>query len=68
MAGKAQMTIRVYSSRSATRVQFSTSGKYVSFTTAGLTGDLTQQPLLTTASLVAFWLQVLAIVQGEISP
>lgn len=68
MAGKAQLTIRVYSSRGASRIQFTSSGKYVSFTTAGLSGELPGQPVLTTSSLDAFWLQVLALVTGAITP
>lgn len=67
MAGKAQLTIRVYSSRGASRIQYTSSGKYVSFTTAGLSNELAGQPVLTTSSIDAFWLQVIALVQASIT-
>lgn len=69
MAGStlAKMTIRVSSTRGATTLQFSTTGRYVSFPTTGLTQDLTRQPILPTATLDGFWLQVLSNVQAAIT-
>lgn len=67
MASKSEIVIRVYARRGSTLVQYSTKGKYVSFQTAGLTDSLPRQPILSTASLQAFWLAVLAIVQADIT-
>lgn len=67
MASQAKITIRVGSTRGATTIQASTTGKYVSFPTTGLTLDLTKQPILPTASLDGFWLQVLSVVQAAIN-
>ena len=67
MASKSEIVIRVYSSRGASRIQYSTKGRYISFQTAGLTDTLQRQPIITTSSLIAFWLQVLAIVQADIT-
>jgi hypothetical protein len=66
MATKAEIVIRVTSSRGASTVSYTTKGRYVSFTTAGLTAQLLKQPIQPTTSLAAFWLSVLAIVQAEI--
>lgn len=66
MASKAEIVIRVTSSRGASTVSYSTKGRYVSFTTAGLRDELMKQPILPTSSLPAFWLAVLAIVQADI--
>lgn len=67
MATQAKIVIRVSSSRGASTVSYATKGRYVSFTTAGLTDQLLKQPILPTTSLAAFWLAVLAIVQADIT-
>lgn len=67
MASKAEIVIRVTSSRGASTVSYTTKGRYVSFTTAGLTDQLQKQPIQPTSSLSAFWLSVLAIVQADIT-
>lgn len=67
MANQAKLTIRVSATRGATTIDFSTTGRYVSFTTGGLGDTLTKQPIMTTASQQAFWLQVLGLVQAEIT-
>lgn len=59
--------IRVTSSRGASTVSYTTKGRYVSFTTSGLTDQLQKQPIQPTSSLSAFWLSVLAIVQADIA-
>lgn len=61
------MTIRVTSARGSSTVQFSTTGRYVSLTTAGITEQLLQQPIQPTTSNKAFWLSVLALVQAELN-
>jgi hypothetical protein len=67
MATTAKIVITVTSSRGASKVTYATKGRYVSFTTAGLTADLLQQPIQPTTSLPVFWLSVLAIVQANLT-
>ena len=67
MASQAKLTVRVKSSRGASRIEYSTGGRYVSFNADGYERYLTGQPILGTASLSAFWLAVLAIVQADIT-
>lgn len=67
MATTAKLTVRVTSSRSASRVQVSTNGRYISFETNGITFDETGQPIFTTASQHAFWGAVLDVVQAAVA-
>jgi len=67
MATKAEIVVRVRSARGSSTVSYSTKGRYVSFTTSGLTDELLKQPIQPTTSLAAFWLSVLAIVQADIT-
>lgn len=67
MANQAKMTIRVTAARGSSTVQFSTTGRYVSLTTAGITEQLLQQPIQPSTSNKAFWLSVLALVQAELN-
>lgn len=60
------MTIRVTSTRGASRIEYRTKGRYVSFPTTGMTGDLPGQPIQPTASLSAFWGSVLAAVAAAV--
>jgi hypothetical protein len=66
MASQAKFSIRVQANRGSSRVSYSTNGKYISLQTNGISDDLVQQPVLTTASAKAFWLAVLAIVQADV--
>lgn len=66
MGSKAQLTIRVFSSRGASRIQYTSSGKYVSFTTAGLSNELAKQPVMPTTSLDGFWQEVIGLVVADI--
>jgi hypothetical protein len=67
MASQAKLTIRVGSARGSSNVAFSTTGRYVSLTTGGITQVLPQQPIQPTTSPAAFWLSVLALVQAELT-
>jgi hypothetical protein len=67
MAAKAELTIRVTSSRGHSTVSYTSKGRYVSFTTAGYQRELLGQPIQPTTSLEAFWLAVLGIVQADIT-
>lgn len=67
MATKAEIVIRVTSARGSSTISYTTKGRYVSFTTSGLTDQLLKQPIQPTTSLAAFWLSVLAIVQADIT-
>jgi hypothetical protein len=67
MASKAEITIRVTSSRGGSKVSYTSKGRYVSFTTAGYQRELLGQPIQSTASLAAFWLGVLAAVEADIT-
>jgi hypothetical protein len=66
MASQAKLTIRVSSSRGASTISYSTTGKYISLTTAGLTKDLTRQPIQPTSSAAAFWEAVIPLVLAAI--
>ena len=66
MATQAKLTIRVTSQRAGSTINFSTAGRYISLPVNGITDTLTKQPVLTTASAQAFWLQVLPLVQAAI--
>jgi hypothetical protein len=67
MASKAEITIRVTSSRGRSTVSYTSKGRYVSFTTAGYSRQLMEQPIYSTSSLSVFWLAVLAAVQADIT-
>ena len=67
MAKQAKMTIRIAQTRAATTLQFSTTGTYGRLTTGGLQITLPGQALLPTATLEAFWLAALAVVQAELT-
>jgi hypothetical protein len=67
MASNPKLTIRVQAARGSTKISYSTNGRYVSFTTAGLSNTLTKQQLFTTASLAAFWTEVIGLVQADIT-
>lgn len=67
MASNPKLTIRVESARGSTKISYTTNGRYVSFTTAGLSNVLPKQQLLTTASLEAFWTEVVGLVQADIT-
>lgn len=66
MASKAEMTIRVTSARGSSTISYTTKGRYVSFTTSGLTDQLQKQPIQPTTSLEAFWTSVLGIVSADV--
>lgn len=66
MASKAKLVIEVTASRGSSTITYSSKGRYVSFTTSGLTEQLLKQPIQPTATLPGFWLSVLAIVQAAI--
>lgn len=67
MASKAELVVRVNSARGSSKITYSTKGRYVSFTTAGLSEQLLGQPIQPTSSLEAFWLSVLGLVQTSIT-
>ena len=67
MANQAKLTIRVTAARGSSTVQFSTTGRYVSLTTGGISETLRQAPVQPTSSPEAFWLSILALVQAELT-
>lgn len=67
VATVAKMTVRVSSSRSASRVQVSSNGRYISTPMNTIELNETGQPIYTTASPKAFWTAVLADVQAAIA-
>lgn len=67
MASKAEIVVRVYSSRGASKIEYRSKGRYVSFTTAGLTDVLDRQAIQPTSTLAAFWLSVLGLVVADIT-
>jgi hypothetical protein len=67
MANKAEISIRVNSSRGGSKISYTSKGRYVSFTTAGYQRELLDQPIQSTASLSAFWLGVIEAVVADIT-
>jgi len=67
MANRAAITIRVYASRGGSKVQYTTSGRYISFQTAGYQRTLQAQPIQPTASLSVFWLAILNTIVADIT-
>lgn len=66
MATKAEMVIRVTSSRGASTISYITKGRYVSTPVNGLGDDLTKQPIQPTASTKAFWQSIVGIISADI--
>jgi hypothetical protein len=66
VASQAKLVVTVTATRGASKVTFSSKGKYISLITAGISGDLTKQPIFSTTSAEAFWVQVLPLVQAAI--
>lgn len=60
------MNITVTSQRGASTVTFSTKGTYISLPVNGIAKDLPRQPVQPTASSLAFWQSVLAIVTAQL--
>lgn len=67
MAEIAKLTVRVTSSRTASVVRTSTTGRYISTPVNTIDLTATGQPIYTNASAKAFWEAVLATVQAEIA-
>ena len=67
MATKAEISIRVTSSRGKSTISYTSKGRYVSFVTSGYQRQLINEPIQSTASLSAFWLPVLDAVVADIT-
>jgi hypothetical protein len=67
MANQAKITIRVTSARGSSGISYSTSGRYVSLPTNGISDDLMQQPIQPTSSAKAFWQSVIAVVAADLA-
>lgn len=67
MASKAEIVVRVTSSRGRSTISYTSKGRYVSFTTSGYSRQLLEQPIQPTSSLSAFWLAVLGAVVADIT-
>lgn len=67
MASNPKITIRVYSARGSSKMQYTTTGRYVSFTTAGYQRTLPLLPLQPTASLTVFWQSVLNTILADLT-
>ena len=60
------MSITVTSSRGASRINFSTQGRYISLPVNGISANMARQPIQPTSSALAFWQSVLAAVVAEL--
>lgn len=67
MAEIAKLTVRVTSSRTASVVRTSTTGRYISTPVNTIDLNATGQPIFTNATAKAFWTSVLVAVQAEIA-
>ena len=68
MSAESKLTIRVSSSRGASTIRYSTTGKYGRLLTNGLNDVMTELPLLTTTSSRDFWTAVLPFIVSSIAP
>lgn len=66
MANRAGMSITVTASRGASRITFSTQGRYISLPVNGISEQLARQPIQPTTSPLAFWQSVLAVVTAAL--
>ena len=60
------MSITVTASRGASRITFSTQGRYISLPVNGISEQLARQPIQPTSSPLAFWQSVLATVTAAL--
>lgn len=60
------MSITVTASRGASRITFSTQGRYISLPVNGISEQLARQPIQPTTSPLAFWQSVLAVVTAAL--
>lgn len=67
MANNSAITIRIYSSRGGSKIQYTSKGRYVSFPTNGYNRQLLSQPIQPTASLSTYWLAVLNTIIADIT-
>lgn len=67
MASKAEIVIRVRSSRGHSTIEYTSKGRYVSFTTSGYQRQMLGQAIQPTTSLSSFWLSVLGLVADDIT-
>jgi len=67
MATKAEIVIRVTSSRGGSKISYTSKGRYVSFPTTGYQRELLSQPIQPTSTLSAFWLSVIGAVLADIT-
>lgn len=66
MAALAKMTVRVQKNRTASRLRISTTGTYAALVTSGVSIDVPNQPLYSTADAKTFWLAVQAAVAAQL--
>lgn len=67
MAAESKITIRVSSSRGATTVRYSTTGRYQRLQTNGLNNVLMSLPQQPTTNSRVFWEAILPLVQSDIT-
>ena len=67
MAAESKITIRVSTSRGATTVRYSTTGRYIRLLTNGINGTLTGLPMQPNGTSQAFWSAVLPLVEAAIA-
>lgn len=67
MAQQAKLVVRVGSSRGASSVGISTSGRYINLATNAINTNSPRQPIQPTTSAKDFWTSVLTIVQAQIA-
>jgi hypothetical protein len=67
MAAESKLTIRVSTSRGATTVRYSTTGRYIRLLTNGINGVLTNQPTQPNGTSEEFWAAVLPLVTAAIT-
>lgn len=66
MANTAGMRITVGSSRGASSLRISTSGRYISLAANDIAVDAPRQPIQPTTSSKAFWLSILALATAQV--
>jgi hypothetical protein len=67
MAAESKITIRVSSSRGATTVRYSTTGRYQRLATNGINNVLMNQGQQPTTSSLIFWESILPLVLADLT-
>jgi hypothetical protein len=67
VANQSKFTIRVTAARGSSKVEYRTTGRYISLLTGDVAGHMLRQPIFGTAGSKAFWDAILPLVAADIA-